>query len=87
MQQSVTLYYTIIISKGVTLCQYFALPKGDNIMPSKKPVIAVRTTEDIKTKLEYIAEFNSRSAGKEIEMLIKEHIKEFEKYNGKINID
>lgn len=55
-------------------------------MPSKKPVIAVRTNEDIKRKLEYIAEYNSRSAGKEIEMLIKEHIKQFEKYNGEIKI-
>lgn len=56
-------------------------------MPSKKPVIAVRTTEEIKAKLEYIAEFNSRSSGKEIEMLIKEHIKQFEKYNGEIKIE
>lgn len=56
-------------------------------MPSKKPVIAVRTSEELKKKLEYIAEYNSRSAGKEIEMLIKEHIKQFEKYNGEIKID
>lgn len=56
-------------------------------MPSKKPVIAVRTSEELKRKLEYIAEENSRSAGKEIEMLIKEHVKQYEKYNGEIKLD
>lgn len=56
-------------------------------MPSNKPVIAVRTDEEIKKKIEYIAKENSRSTGKEIEMLIKEHIKEYEKYNGKIKTE
>lgn len=40
-------------------------------MPSNKPVFAVRTTEDIKQKLEHIAKENNRSASKEIEYLIK----------------
>lgn len=56
-------------------------------MPSKKPVIAVRTNEELKAKLEYIAEQNSRSASGEIEMLIKEHVRQYEKYNGEINLD
>ena len=55
-------------------------------MPSNKPVIAVRTTEEIKNKLEHIAEENNRSASKEIEYLIKKHIKRYEDDNGTIEL-
>lgn len=53
-------------------------------MPSKKPLMAVRTSDEIKQKLEIIAEYNSRSASKEIEFLIKKHIQEYEAEHGKI---
>lgn len=43
---------------------------------------------DIKLlkKLRYIAEYNARSANKELEILIRKHIAEFEKQYGKINL-
>jgi len=37
-------------------------------------------------KLKYIANYNARSANKEIEFLIGKHIDEFEKEHGKIKI-
>lgn len=56
-------------------------------MPSNKPVIAVRTTDDLKKKLEVIAEFNSRSSSKEIEFLIKKHVQQFEQTHGEIQVE
>jgi hypothetical protein len=38
-------------------------------------------------KLKYIAEYNGRSANKEIEQLILKHIAEWEKTNGTILFD
>lgn len=55
-------------------------------MPSNKPKIVVYTSEEIKKKLEIIAEDNSRSASAETEMLIKRHIKRYEEDNGEIII-
>lgn len=56
-------------------------------MPSKKPIIAIRTTNTIKSKIEYISEDNNRSVSKEIELLIKKHIQRYEEDNGEIKID
>lgn len=55
-------------------------------MPSNKPIVIIRTTEEIKKKIEYIAEDNNRSTSKEIEFLIKKHIKQYEEYNGEIKV-
>lgn len=55
-------------------------------MPSNKPQMLVRTTEEIKKKTEYIADINNRSVSKEIELLIKKHIQRFEDENGTIKI-
>lgn len=56
-------------------------------MPSNKPIIAVRTTHEIIEKMKIISESNGRSISKEAEMLIKDHIRQYEKYNGEIKID
>lgn len=56
-------------------------------MPSNKPVIAIRTNTEIKKKIEYIANINNRSASKEIELLIKKHIKRYEDDNGTIELE
>lgn len=56
-------------------------------MPSNKPQILVRTTEEIKSKLEHIAAEQNRSASKEVELLIKKHIKRYEEDNGTIEIE
>lgn len=56
-------------------------------MPSQKPKIVVRTTDEIKSKMEIIAERNNRSVSKETEYLIKKHIEQYEAYNGEIKIE
>lgn len=56
-------------------------------MPSKKPVIAIRTSPEIVEKIKYIAEKQNRSTSKEIEMLIKKHIETYEQYNGEIKTE
>lgn len=56
-------------------------------MPSNKPIIAVRTTQDIIEKMRIISEENGRSISKETELLVKEHIKKYESLNGEIKLD
>lgn len=53
-------------------------------MPSNKPIIAIRTSENLKKQIEYIADENNRSVSKEVELLIKKHVKRYEEDNGKI---
>ncbi len=55
-------------------------------MPSDLPVIKVRTHEDNVVKIKTIAKYNQRSTSKEIEMLIENHIKNFENLHGNIDI-
>lgn len=55
-------------------------------MPSSLPVIKVRTNEDNVVKMKTIAKYNKRSVSKEIETLIENHINEFEKEHGEIEI-
>jgi len=53
-------------------------------MPSNLPQFTLRINLDLLEKLRYVAKQNSRSATKEIEMLIKKHIAEFEQEHGDI---
>lgn len=53
----------------------------------KNPHFAIRIPKDKLEKLKYIANYNARSANKEIEYLVTEHIKNFEKINGKITLE
>lgn len=57
------------------------------IMSSKLPHYALRIPSTIMDKLKYIADYNGRSANKEIEQLIIKHIKEWEKTHGTILFD
>ncbi|MCL2677693.1 MAG: Arc family DNA-binding protein [Clostridiales bacterium] len=59
-------------------------------MPSgkhKNPHYALRIPAVTMDRLKYIAEYNGRSANKEIEQLILRYIAEFEKKNGAISLD
>lgn len=56
-------------------------------MPSNKPLIVIRTTEEIKKKIEFVAEENNRSVSKEVELLIKRHLKRYEEDNGEIKLE
>lgn len=50
----------------------------------KNPHFAIRIPVELLTKLKYVADFNGRSANKEIEQLIKDHVTSFEKIHGDI---
>lgn len=54
-------------------------------MPSDLPRYTLRIPQVYLDKIRYIAEENGRSANKEIELMIKERIKLYEKENGAIN--
>lgn len=56
-------------------------------MPSDLPRYTLRIPKEYLQKIRYIAEENGRSANKEIELMIKQRIKEYEYENGSINLD
>ena len=56
-------------------------------MPSKLPHYALRIPTPTMDRLKYIAEYNGRSANKEIEQLILAHIAAFQKEHGEISLD
>lgn len=65
--------------------------KGDGCKMSKtgtykNPHFAVRIPKEKLNKLKYIANYNARSANKEIEFLITKHIESFEKEHGYITL-
>lgn len=55
-------------------------------MPSDLPRYTLRIPQDFLGKIRYIAEENGRSANKEIEMMIKKRISDYEAKNGIINL-
>lgn len=55
-------------------------------MPSDLPRYTLRIPQIYLDKIKYIAEENGRSANKEIELMIKQRIKDYESKNGEINL-
>lgn len=53
-------------------------------MPSKLPKFSLRIDMQTLEKLRYIADNNFRTINKELEMLVKKHIEEYEKEHGPI---
>ncbi|MGK0551943.1 Arc family DNA-binding protein [Enterococcus faecalis] len=53
----------------------------------KNPHFAIRIPKELLEKLKYIAEYNARSANKEIEFLVRTHVNNFEKEHGKIKVN
>lgn len=53
-------------------------------MPTDQSKFTLRTESELLKKFRYVAEYNARSANKELEVLIKHHVSEFEKMHGKI---
>lgn len=47
----------------------------------------VRVNDELLKKFRYVAEYNARSANREVEMLMRKHISEFERAHGKIVFD
>ena len=53
----------------------------------KNPHYALRIPSSLMDKLKYIAQYNGRSANKEIEQLIIKHVEQFERSHGVIDND
>lgn len=45
----------------------------------------LRTNPDLLKKFHFVADYNGRSANRELEVLMKKHISEFESVHGKIS--
>ena len=56
-------------------------------MPSNLPQFTVRIAPELLRKFRYVAEYNARSANREAELLIREHVQNFENIHGKITFD
>lgn len=56
-------------------------------MPSKKPVIAIRTDNSTVQKFQYICDQNNRSMSNYGEVLIKQSIKAYEAEHGPIKVE
>ncbi len=56
-------------------------------MPSQLPQFTVRINPLLLKKFRYVAEYNARSANREAEILIRQHVEDFEKQHGPITPD
>lgn len=54
-------------------------------MESEIVKFTLRTDAELLKKFRIVADYNARSANRELEVLIKKHITEFEKEHGKIS--
>lgn len=56
-------------------------------MSSDTAKFTLRIESELLKKFRFVAEYNARSANRELEVLMKEHISEFEKIYGKIETE
>lgn len=56
-------------------------------MPSDIVKFTLRIDPELLKKFRYVAEYNARSANRELEVLMKNHVNDFESKYGKIVID
>lgn len=56
-------------------------------MASKFPQFTIRIDPELLKKFRYVADYNARSANREAELLIRNHVTNFEKQHGKITFD
>lgn len=56
-------------------------------MPSDTVKFTLRIESELLKKFRYVAEYNARSANRELEVLMKKYVAEFEKAHEKIEID
>lgn len=56
-------------------------------MQSDLSKFTLRADSELLKKIRFVADYNGRSANREIEMLMKKHINEFEKKYGKITFE
>jgi hypothetical protein len=56
-------------------------------MASNLPRFTIRIDPELLKKIRYVAEYNARSTNREVEVLIRNHVNNFEKQHGKIKFD
>lgn len=56
-------------------------------MASNLPKFTIRIEPELLKKIRYVAEYNARSANREVEFLIRHHVKNFEQQHGEIKFD
>lgn len=56
-------------------------------MQSDLSKFTLRTDKELFKKFRFVADYNARSANREIEVLMKKHVNEFEKKHGKITFE
>jgi len=56
-------------------------------MPNDTAKFTLRTDLELLKKFRIVADYNARSANRELEVLMKNHVAEFEKVHGKIDLD
>lgn len=56
-------------------------------MTSDVAKFTLRTDAELLKKFRYVAEYNARSANRELEVIMRRHIAEFEKQHGKIELE
>lgn len=57
------------------------------LMKSESSKFTLRTDTELLKKFRFVADYNARSANREIEVLMKKHVDEFEKKHGKITFE
>ena len=61
------------------------MPQRWDILNYKMSKFTLRIESKQLQKFRYVAEYNARSANRELQILIRKHISEFEKQYGRIN--
>lgn len=56
-------------------------------MTSDKSKFTLRVDPELLKKFHFVAEYNARSANRELEVLMKRYVSEFEKLHGEIDSD
>lgn len=67
--------------------QYNNVLYGGVGMTTDTAKFTLRIDTELLKKFRFVADYNARSANRELEVLMKKHIAEFEKENGKITFD
>lgn len=56
-------------------------------MTTNTAKFTLRVNEELLKKFRFVADYNARSTNRELEILMKKHVAEFEKANGAIKMD
>ena len=56
-------------------------------MLQKTVKFTLRLSPELLKKFRFVADYNARSANRELEVLMKKHVNEFEKKHGKITFE